>query len=264
MSRTTRWRPRARTRSSAGSTSAARRARAPGSPSDPRPPIVLRRFLEPSDSRLWRVLGLLRRGVPQEVVRAATGISALVPRRDGPQRRPRARRARRRGVARGHRGRQGRRAALHRQAGRVRRPRPGRAGRRPGGRGPRGPGDARPRARLRDGRHLRGRVRGRDAVLLLDLRVGRLAAGGPARRPARRARHRQRPGPDRAGDRVRLLRRPGRRRPPPRGLERGHGELQPRDRVHGLRRVHAPVLRAARRRERAEHHRVRERRPAAR
>src|SRR3954454_19636563 len=39
-------------------------------------PIVLRRFLEPSDSRLWRVLGLLRRGVPQEVVRAATGISA--------------------------------------------------------------------------------------------------------------------------------------------------------------------------------------------
>ncbi len=39
-------------------------------------PIVLRRFLEPSDSRLWRVLGLLRRGVPQEVVRRATGINA--------------------------------------------------------------------------------------------------------------------------------------------------------------------------------------------
>ena len=38
-------------------------------------PIVLRRFVEPSDSRLWRVLGLLRRGVPQEVVRRATGIS---------------------------------------------------------------------------------------------------------------------------------------------------------------------------------------------
>ena len=38
-------------------------------------PVVLRQFLEPSDSRLWRVLGLLRRGVPQEVVRAATGIS---------------------------------------------------------------------------------------------------------------------------------------------------------------------------------------------
>jgi len=38
-------------------------------------PIVLKQFLEPSDSRLWRLLGLLRRGVPQEVVRRATGIS---------------------------------------------------------------------------------------------------------------------------------------------------------------------------------------------
>ncbi len=38
-------------------------------------PVVLKRFVEPSDSRLWRVLGLLRRGVPQEVIRAATGIS---------------------------------------------------------------------------------------------------------------------------------------------------------------------------------------------
>src|SRR6478672_2808782 len=38
-------------------------------------PIVLRRFLGPSDSRLWRLLGLLRRGVPEAVVREATGIS---------------------------------------------------------------------------------------------------------------------------------------------------------------------------------------------
>jgi len=38
-------------------------------------PIVLKQFLEPSDSRLWRLLGLLRRGVPQEVVRRVTGIS---------------------------------------------------------------------------------------------------------------------------------------------------------------------------------------------
>ena len=38
-------------------------------------PIVLRQFVEPSDSRLWRVLGLLRRGVPQETIREATGIS---------------------------------------------------------------------------------------------------------------------------------------------------------------------------------------------
>jgi carbamoyl-phosphate synthase large subunit len=39
-------------------------------------PIVLRRFLEPSDSRLWRLLGLLRRGVPEATVGEATGISA--------------------------------------------------------------------------------------------------------------------------------------------------------------------------------------------
>ena len=39
-------------------------------------PIVLRQFLTPSDSRLWRLLGLLRRGVPESVVGEATGISA--------------------------------------------------------------------------------------------------------------------------------------------------------------------------------------------
>ncbi len=38
-------------------------------------PIVLRRFLAPSDSRLWRLLGLLRRGVPEAVIGEATGIS---------------------------------------------------------------------------------------------------------------------------------------------------------------------------------------------
>jgi carbamoyl-phosphate synthase large subunit len=38
-------------------------------------PIVLRRFLGPSDSRLWRVLGLLRRGVPEAIIQRATGIA---------------------------------------------------------------------------------------------------------------------------------------------------------------------------------------------
>ena len=38
-------------------------------------PIVLRRFLEPSDSRLWRLLGLLRRGVPERTIQDATGIA---------------------------------------------------------------------------------------------------------------------------------------------------------------------------------------------
>ena len=76
----------------------------------------------------------------------------------------------------------------------------------------------------------------------------------PVARPGR-ARHRQRPSPDRAGDRVRLLRRPGRRHPPPPGLGRDHGQLQPRDRLDRLRRLDPAVLRAARPRERPEHRR---------
>jgi len=39
-------------------------------------PIVLRRFLEPSDSRLWRILGLMRRGVPESVIGGTTGIAS--------------------------------------------------------------------------------------------------------------------------------------------------------------------------------------------
>ena len=38
-------------------------------------PIVLRRFLAPSDNRLWRILALLRRGVPEATLVAATGIN---------------------------------------------------------------------------------------------------------------------------------------------------------------------------------------------
>ncbi len=38
-------------------------------------PIVLRRFLAPSDSRLWRILGLLRRGVPEATIQEITGIA---------------------------------------------------------------------------------------------------------------------------------------------------------------------------------------------
>jgi carbamoyl-phosphate synthase large subunit len=38
-------------------------------------PIVLGRFLAPSDTRLWRVLALLRRGVPEATIHTATGIS---------------------------------------------------------------------------------------------------------------------------------------------------------------------------------------------
>ena len=38
-------------------------------------PIVLANFLGPSDSRLWRLLGLLRRGVPEQTIQEATGIA---------------------------------------------------------------------------------------------------------------------------------------------------------------------------------------------
>ncbi|MBF6604076.1 MAG: carbamoyl-phosphate synthase large subunit [Chloroflexi bacterium] len=38
-------------------------------------PIRLRSFLAPSDSRLWRILALLRRGVPERDVETATGIA---------------------------------------------------------------------------------------------------------------------------------------------------------------------------------------------
>jgi len=37
-------------------------------------PIVLKRFLAPSDDRLWRVIALLRRGVPEAGIAATTGI----------------------------------------------------------------------------------------------------------------------------------------------------------------------------------------------
>jgi carbamoyl-phosphate synthase large subunit len=39
-------------------------------------PIVLKRFLAPSDSRLWRIFALLRRGMPAETIRGVTGISS--------------------------------------------------------------------------------------------------------------------------------------------------------------------------------------------
>ena len=38
-------------------------------------PIVMRQFLAPSDSRLWRILGLLRRGVPEATIQEVTGIA---------------------------------------------------------------------------------------------------------------------------------------------------------------------------------------------
>ena len=110
---------------------------------------------------------------------------------------------------------------------------------------------------LRDGRHVRGGVRGRDPVLLRDLRRGGLGARGAAGRAPGGARHRLRAGPDRAGHRVRLLRRPGRRHAPPRRLAGRDDQLEPRDGLDRLRRLVAALLRAARPGERAQRHRRR-------
>ena len=177
-------------------------------------PIVLRRFLEPSDSRLWRILGLMRRGVPEAVIGGATGIAPWFLAEMGRNVALEAEVTRRGAAAGRSGGRAGRRAPRDRQARRVRRPGAGRPGRHDPGRDPGGAARARPAARLRDGRHVRRGVRRRDAVLLLDLRRGRIRARGAAGRPSRGARHRLRAGPHRPGDRVRLLRGPGRRHAP--------------------------------------------------
>ena len=112
--------------------------------------------------------------------------------------------------------------------------------------------EARVDAVFQDRRHLRGRVRGHDALLLFDLRDGE-------RDPAQDAEDhhdpRRRAEPHRPRDRVRLLLRPGGH-----GAEGGrvrdhHGQQQPGDREHGLRHLGPAVLRAPHLRRRDEHRR---------
>ena len=173
---------------------------------------------------------------------------ALVPVRDGAARDARA-------PAEDRRTRDVRSASHRRQARLVQRPRHRDAHGARRGRGRRTPPLDGPSAGLRDGGHVRGRVRGRDAVLLRDLRRRWLGTRGGARLPAGSARHRLGPRAHRPGHRVRLLRGPGRGHAS-RGRRRGrHDQLEPRDGLHGLRRLDAPLLRAARRGERAGGHR---------
>ena len=96
---------------------------------------------------------------------------------------------------------------------------------------------------LQDDRHLRGRVRGGHAVLLLDLR---------GRERVRCARTKPKvvilgggPEPDRAGDRVRLLLRARLLRARRGGLRDRDDQLQPGDGLDRLRHVRPPLLRAA-------------------
>ena len=84
---------------------------------------------------------------------------------------------------------------------------------------------------VQDGRHLRGRVPGGDALLLLDLRQrvrAELAQEGQGPRDRERA-HK-----DRAGDRVRHLLRAGHNGAEGRGDHGGDNEQQPGDRLNGL------------------------------
>ena len=105
-------------------------------------------------------------------------------------------------------------------------------GRAAGGRAPRaGPGRDRPAYR---GRHLRGRVPGRDALLLLSYDRPEVA---PPSRAAERDRGRLRTDPDRAGDRVRLLLRARGVGDPRDGPGRGGHQQQPRDGLDRLRRL---------------------------
>ena len=126
--------------------------------------------------------------------------------------------------------------------------------RRAGGGGPARPRARRHRSLLSPGRHLRGRVPGRDAVLLLLVRRSRGAAAG---RAAQRDRRRIRTDPHRPGDRVRLLLGARRVGDPRDGPRRGRHQQQPRDGLDRLRRLHPPLLRAARHRVGARRHRPR-------
>ena len=145
------------------------------------------------------------------------------------------------------------------QAGRLRRPGAGDDGRRRGGGPAGGPRRARPPARAT--RWSTPAPPSSPPRRRTSTRPTPRPAPSPRRRrsPATGgARHRQRPGPDRAGDRVRLLRGPGRRHAPRRRLAGGDDQLEPGDGLDRLRRELAAVLRAARPGERPERDRGRD------
>ena len=202
-------------------------------------PIVLRRFLEPSDSRLWRLLGLLRRGVPEAVIGEATGIAAWFLAEMGrnvaleaevARDRARAWPIRRTPAA-------AELLATVKRAGFGDRELAGLAGT-TAGRDPGGPPGARPACRA-----TRWSTRAPRSS-----RPRRRTSTRPTPRPGPRPRRRRSsapaalvigsgPGPDRAGDRVRLLRGPGGRHAPPGRLAGGDDQLEPGDRLDRLRRL---------------------------
>ena len=108
----------------------------------------------------------------------------------------------------------------------------GDAGRHAAGAGAESPAPVGHPARLQDGGYLRRRIRGRNALLLQHLRPrerSRAFAGTESHRDRQRAHQ------DRAGNRVRLLQRPCRPGPFPERCPQHNDQLQPRNRVNGLR-----------------------------
>ena len=136
----------------------------------------------------------------------------------------------------------GRERAAAGQARRLLRPAVGRAYRLRRAHAARPAGGAGGASHLQAGGHLRGGVRGLHPLLLLHLRDGGRGDGGAGAQGDDR---RRRPQPHRPGHRVRLLLLPGLVRPARAGLPVDHGQLQSRDRVHRLRHLRPPLLRAA-------------------
>ena len=133
------------------------------------------------------------------------------------------------------------------QEGRLRGPIPVKTPRRPGEGDPGAEDLGRAEAGVGGGAGQRGRERG----LLLQ----HLQRPGSGEEQQQTEDHGARGGaqPDRSGDRVRLLLRPRGFRHPRSRVRVHHGELQPRDRVHGLRHLGQTLLRAPHHRRRAEH-----------
>ena len=181
----------------------------------------------PTDRRMWALFRALDRGWTVEDIHELTKIDPLVPHpvlSSSSSCSSRRRWSGLRGISQRH--------AAHAQARRLRRSRARRASSGPTKSRPRSAARARAQARLQAHRHLRGGIRVVHAVSLRNLRAG--VRGGPDAAAEGRD-PRQRPEPDRAGHRVRLLLLPRGVCAARRGVRDRHGQLQPRDGVDRLR-----------------------------
>ncbi len=209
-----------------------------------RPPADPAEFLAPTDTRLWRMVALLRHGWTDAAALALqTGIAPWFTERLAE-------------LVATERGLEGRSPLDAKRAGFGDADIATLSG---------VPAAAIRRARVRAGiaprlpprRYLRRRVPRRDALLLLELCPARGCAAGRSRRSVIVVWLRT--DPYRPGDRVRLLLGPRRVGDPRDRARRGGHQQQSRNRVDRLRRLLAPLLRAARYRERSRYRRPRAR-----